>query len=67
MFFTKYKTPLGQNRWSGRIKELQAEVRTVRTNRSVGLLYREGRGGTVYTGFGTTKPAPVQGGSDTWA
>lgn len=46
---TKYKTPLGQNRWSGRILELQNEAKRTRTNRSSGILYREGRGGTVYS------------------
>lgn len=54
---TKYKEPLGNNKFSGRIKELQHEVTRARTNRSVGVLYREGRGGTVYQGAGTQQQA----------
>lgn len=64
---TKYKTPLGQNKFSGRIKELQAEVTRARTNRSVGVLYREGRGGTVYQGNADAKLNPMAVPADTWA
>lgn len=66
MFVSKYKTPLGQNKWSGRILELQNEAKRTKTNRSAGILYREGRGGTVYQGF-ASKSSPRGAGTDTWA
>lgn len=48
VMITKFLLPDGTSKTTERIKEVQQEVTKVRTSRSMGIRYREGRGGTAY-------------------